>query len=261
MKSYRLWISASLGAVIAVAGCGGDGGGDTGSGGAGGSAGTGAATTTAATGGATGSGGVGATAGSGGAGTTTGTGGGAGLKYFTTCGDPVCGKPTDDPRLTGCTGQQEGAACSQDGELCELDGDDCNANLLCAATDPKEQSGGCPKSLASTKHDIVYLSPTSRDRIRDEVVTMPLATWKYNDQDPNAREHLGFIIDDQPATSPAVRSSGERVDLYGYTSMAVAAIQAQDAQIRELREEVTRLREEIRAGSGGTCTTSATSTH
>lgn len=255
MKPYRFWTVASLGTFLVIAGCG-DG---DGSSGTGGTAGTGGATTTAATGGTAGAGGAGAAAGTGGAGatagTTTGTGGNAGLKYFTTCGDPVCGMPTDDPKLSGCTGQQEGAACSTAGELCELDGDECNANLICAASDPKEQSGGCPKSLASTKHDIEYLSASERDRIRDHIVTMPLATWKYNDQDPNAREHLGFIIDDQPATSPAVRPSGERVDLYGYTSMAVAAIQAQDSQIRELREEVTRLREEVRAARGATCTT------
>jgi hypothetical protein len=79
---------------------------------------------------------------------------------------------------------------------------------------------------------------------------MPLATWRYNDEDPNAREHLGFIIDDQPLTSPAVRPTGDRVDLYGYTSMAVAAIQEQHRQIEALQKEVKNLREELRAAKG-----------
>lgn len=52
---------------------------------------------------------------------------------------------------------------------------------------------------------------------------------------------LGFLIDDDPA-SPAVRPDGERVDLYGYTSLAIAALQEQQAEIDALKAEVEALK-------------------
>ncbi len=79
------------------------------------------------------------------------TGGGeAELRWYTTCGDPACsgyGGPFDGEDL--CS-EVEGAI---EGELCETEGqqcdpvDDCNARLICAAEDPKDQTGGCPISL------------------------------------------------------------------------------------------------------------------
>jgi protein tyrosine phosphatase (PTP) superfamily phosphohydrolase (DUF442 family) len=89
---------------------------------------------------------------------------------------------------------------------------------------------------------------------------MPLATWHYRAEDDAAREHLGFIIDDNPE-SPAVARTGEHVDLYGYTSMAVAAIQAQQKQIAALEAEVAALRKEMAAQRAtGTRPTTKTTT-
>ncbi|MBK8254233.1 MAG: hypothetical protein IPK82_16390 [Polyangiaceae bacterium] len=184
----------------------------------------------------------------GGTGGSGGSGGGApALKWFTTCGDPACGMSTDDPNLADCTTEKDGDPCTTDGAGCEIAGDECNTNLICAASDPKEQQGGCPISLASAKQDIAYLTDADRERIRTDLTTMPLATWKYKREGRGEKEHLGFIIDDQPTSSPAVRPSGERVDLYGYTSMAVAAIQAQDKEIAALKEEIKALRAELRS--------------
>lgn len=228
-------------ALLVLAGCDPGGSGGEGGGGAGGG------TTTTSGGGGAG----GATGGSGGAtggATTGGSGGSTGtLHWYTTCGDPVCGMPTADPNLVDCTGQVEGDPCSTDGDLCEIANDDCNTNMICAASDPKDDPNGCPISLASKKHDIEYITDRDRDRIREDLMTMPLATWKYNTESRGEKEHLGFIIDDQPASSPALRPTGERVDLYGYTSMAVAALQAQNKEIQSLRAELDSLRAELRA--------------
>jgi hypothetical protein len=64
---------------------------------------------------------------------------------------------------------------------------------------------------------------------------------------------LGFIIDDVEP-SVAIDPGRDMVDLYGYTSMAVAALQAQARDIEALKKEVARLRHELRirrvAGSG-----------
>jgi hypothetical protein len=68
-----------------------------------------------------------------------------------------------------------------------------------------------------------------------------LASYKYRPGVADDGRHLGFIIEDQPPGSPAVLSSRERVDLYGYVSMAVAAIQKQDREIAALRRKVEEL--------------------
>ena len=78
---------------------------------------------------------------------------------------------------------------------------------------------------------------------------MRLATWRYTSEPESANPHLGFIIDDNPGTA-AVDATGDRVDLYGYTSMAVAAAQVQNKRIEALEREIQALREEIASVRG-----------
>ncbi|WP_437325242.1 hypothetical protein [Sorangium sp. So ce381] len=235
-------------AFAAGAGCN-SGGGDSGSGGASagtGGAGAGTGGASAGTGGA-GAGSGGADAGSGGAGGGTGgagTGGGAEeLRWYLTCGDPVCSGHRPRDGVKPCTDEKEGAPCAEPDATCDP-ANDCNAQLLCTGDDPTQRPGGCPRSRARYKHDIRYLPETELARVRDELVATPLATWRYNHEGGHGREHLGFIIDDNPA-SPAVASDGDHVDLYGYTSMAVAAIQMQQKQIAALQRELAALRKEL----------------
>jgi len=76
-------------------------------------------------------------------------------------------------------------------------------------------------------------------RLRDELMRFRLATYQYKGA-PSER-HLGFIIDDiEP--SAAVDPGRDMVNLYGYTSMAVAALQSQAREIAALKKEVARLR-------------------
>lgn len=257
MRARPLSLAISFVTLFALAGCddgGGGGGGQGGTGAQGGQGGTGAQGGQGGTGAQGGQGGTGAQGGQGGTGAQGGQGGqggGKSLTWFTTCGDVVCQGASDDPNIPNCTGETEGTTCPTEQTLCELPADECNVSLVCAADDPKAQ--GCPISLASAKHDIQYLTDRDRDRIREEVASMPLATWKYNTESPGDKQHLGFIIDDQPPSSAAVRASGERVDLYGYTSMAVAAIQAQNKELEALRREVESLRDELARSKAPAC--------
>lgn len=187
-----------------------------------------------------GSGGSGGSAGGG-----TGGGGGGELKWYLGCGDPVCGGHTPEPGVDACTTEMEGAPCTVPAATCDPV-NDCNAHLLCTDSDPTQQPGGCPVSRARFKHDIRYLPDAELERVRDDVLATRIASWRYNHEDPSAREHLGFIIDDNPE-SPSVARSGNHVDLYGYMSMAVAAIQVQDRQLRALEQETKALREELTA--------------
>jgi len=165
-------------------------------------------------------------------------------RFFFTCGDPVCRGYVRPENMPPCTAaQQAGQACGTEGQACDPS-DDCNRRLVCSREDPARQAGGCPISLAAWKKDIRYLDEGERQRQHDAVVRMPLATWRYRTEGPDAPARLGFLIGDVGA-APCVIPSGQRVDLYGYTSMTVAAVQVQARDIEALRAEIHSLRRQV----------------
>lgn len=112
--------------------------------------------------------------------------------------------------------------------------------LVCEDHDPTV--GGCPISSAKFKDDIRYLQQNDLELLRDETLKVRLASYRYKSQftsDPTA-QHLGFIIEDAPK-SPAVDRGHDRVDLYGYVSMAVATLQLQQKELQSLRQQVQTL--------------------
>ncbi len=166
--------------------------------------------------------------------------GDAALQWYTSCGDPACSGWTGTDGVEVCSTEAAGEACSDASASCDLQ-TDCNELLVCAASDPKDQEGGCPISLAAAKEGISYLDTQQRQAVADQLLATPLATWRYRDPANGVGTKLGFIIDDVPG-SPAVQASGGRVDLYGYTSMTVATVQLQQARIDALEAEVAELR-------------------
>jgi hypothetical protein len=200
-----------------------------------------------------GSGGTGAGGGSGSGGNSA-SGGSSGasgnLKWYATCGPPICREPSG----TGGTssgappcGKTEavGAACTVSGTECDSGGA-CVGPLLCASSDPRH-GGACPVSRAKYKTDIEYLSASERGKLADDVQSIPLVRYRY--KDGPEREHLGFIIEDVEP-SPGVDSQHDQVDLYGYTSMAVAALQQQHQEIEALEREIEALRARLRPTRG-----------
>lgn len=163
------------------------------------------------------------------------------LTWWQTCGTPtVCGIPsTDASTANACSpaqGQTIGLSCTTPGAQCDYDVS-CGTQLICATSDPTN-GGMCPVSRAQYKQDIRYLSTDERATLADELQSIPLVRYRY--KDAPERDHLGFIIEDiEP--SPSVDSARDRVDLYGYTSMAVAALQQQHEDIVALRRQVQEL--------------------
>jgi hypothetical protein len=100
----------------------------------------------------------------------------------------------------------------------------------------------CPISRRVYKSDVEYLRPADAQRLRDELMRFRLATYRYRDQRAAQPEHLGFMIDDVVPSASVTGRTGDTVDLYGYTSMAVAALQVQARQIESLEREVKALR-------------------
>lgn len=173
----------------------------------------------------------------------------ADLKWYATCGDPVCGRGHKDAGLPACTTETAGEPCTTEGASCDPV-NDCNSHLVCAAADPRVQPGGCPISRREFKQDIHYLGPEDRARYAASLMDVRLATWRY--KAVPERVHLGFIIEDQEP-SASIDAARDMVDLYGYTSMVVAALQAQSEEMAALRREVVDLRAQVQSGEGSVC--------
>jgi hypothetical protein len=144
-----------------------------------------------------------------------------------------------------CTTEEAGQPCTTPGAECDA-GFGCNARLRCTDRDPKEPS--CPISERAAKREIAYVTPEEAGRLSDELMDLRLATYRYRGEGPSARRRLGFIIDDV-GMSPAVEPDRSMVDLYGFTSMAVAAIQEQRREIDRLKRHVRALRRTCGAGA------------
>lgn len=163
------------------------------------------------------------------------------LMWYQTCGDPACAGYNPPADAVLCTDEMVGDTCMDGGVSCVIVDDDCNASLMCTDSDP---ATNCPISQRAAKRDIAYLSGEERNSVARQLLDTRLARYHYREQATDAPRHLGFIIEDQPG-SPAVLPRGDRVDVYGYTSMAVAAIQEQAEELARLRAEVAVLRAEL----------------
>ncbi len=203
---------------------------------------------------------------------------------FVPCAGKVCGDPCslcapDDP---DCTMTLEEKACNLEGECVSDTGDLCGgAGVVCEGT-PEELSCGegeiccedrccagneqcctgipvpagqglclpldqsCPRSRRALKKDIRYTTSEEAAGYSAQIQAIRLSTWHYKDEPSSAPRHLGFIIEDGPGPH-TVAADGEHVDLYGYTSLAVAALQDQARQIEAMKAELKALREEIAA--------------
>ncbi len=103
-------------------------------------------------------------------------------------------------------------------------------------------------SRRAAKTDVAYLGEAEVKRLHDELMSYRLATYRYTLRDSSPGARLGFIIDDA-APSPSIAPDGRHVDLYAYTSMAVAAVQTQAREIARLKDAVAALERE-RLGTG-----------
>ena len=172
------------------------------------------------------------------------------LQWYMTCGQPVCRVPPVDgaagsaggvARCDAGMGEKVGGTCKVVDAQCDP-GSGCGEKLLCTTSDPTH-GGVCPKSRAMYKTQIEYLDARERARLAADLQAIPLVRYRY--KDAPERPHLGFIIEDVEP-SPSVDSQRDQVDLYGYASIAVAAIQEQNQQIAALRREVQALKAELK---------------
>lgn len=251
----------------------GKGGGGTGAGGGIGGTSTGAAGSGTGAGGRT-TGGAGAGGGgrSGGAGGMA-SGGRGGLASGGMAGSGsggaggrTCG--STDARCTGTVWC--GTACCGGGEWCDSTvappicrcgggGDvSCTGSNGCQPVGGIVKAGGCgdlccggsmscPVSRRSAKRDIQAVGHGELQALYDQLRAIQLATYSYKVAPPESPRRLGFIIDDTNAPA-AINPDGNSVDLYGYLSMAVAAVQVQARELESLRARLHAL-ERARSGT------------
>jgi hypothetical protein len=118
----------------------------------------------------------------------------------------------------------------------------CKWKLTRTATADPAVPTSCGQAISrrSAKKNVTYLSEADTQRLHDELLRYRLATYRYTLRDAAPGTHLGFIIDDVEP-SPSIAEDGNRVDLYAYTSMAVAALQTQAREIERLKQAVAAL--------------------
>lgn len=195
------------------------------------------------------------------------------LLYYQSCGDPVCGGWREKEGIPICDddGFKIGQPCDNKGFVCDPV-NFCNSLITCTDVDPF--SLGCPISYRHTKKDIHYLGREQLREVTDSLLSFQLATWYYTHEpaEAGADPHLGFIFEDvlgahtdgvtttsttkdggkgTTSSSPAIDEQRGMVDLYGYLSMAVAAIQTQQREIDDLRSEMELLKRGNLFSGGG----------
>jgi len=155
----------------------------------------------------------------------------------------------DGPAFCKTPRARVGSACTTEGEKCALTAPgECGEPILeCEKGVWTLPNVSCPISSARAKQEIAYVDRDETARLHEQLMSTRLTTYRYKSPAPdgmggNEARHLGFIIEDMPAGSPAVLPSRERVDLYGYTSMTVASLQHQQREIEALKAELAQLR-------------------
>lgn len=136
---------------------------------------------------------------------------------------------------------QLGTTCTTEGKTCTYACGAGNGRVCKQGAWYSANGGACPVSSRRAKKDILYVSDADRRRIAEDALRLKLATYEYRDPALAGTRHLGFIIEDVPG-SPAVDRDGNMVDLYGYASMLVAAVQEQAREIAALKAELARIR-------------------
>ena len=130
-------------------------------------------------------------------------------------------------------------------------------NAFCDASEDSLASAPCsdshrslvagPSSSRRSKEDVAYVSASALEKLSEAALDIRLATFRYKGGDGS--RHLGFIIEDSPAI-PASDVAHGRVDLYGYTSMALAALQLQARHLEQIELEIDVLSNAVEALGG-----------
>ena len=84
-----------------------------------------------------------------------------------------------------------------------------------------------------------------KDSALKEIKNIDIYKYNLKNEKDNTKKHLGFIIGDKYNYSQEITSMDNKgVDNYSFTSLLCKAIQEQQEQIEELKQEINKLKEE-----------------
>lgn len=152
-----------------------------------------------------------------------------------------CPAPHPDARCPAVM-PRLGEPCAQDGQVCKYTCGGAGGRVCHNGVWQAAQGGPCAISSRRAKRDIHYLDAVDERRVANEALALRLATYEYRDVALAGKRRLGFIIEDNPTGSPAVDRDGNMIDLYGYTSMLLAATKQQAVEIAALKRDIADLK-------------------
>lgn len=97
-------------------------------------------------------------------------------------------------------------------------------------------TGATGASLEMFKRDI---QPVDVDALFEQAMAIDIKSYMYKDGRNGAKRNLGFMINQVGQGSPAVAGDGAHVDVYGFATMLLAAVQTQQKQIEQLRAQLS----------------------
>ena len=133
-----------------------------------------------------------------------------------------------------------GTPCAPAGKLCKYHCGQDGARLCKNTVWHSAQHSPCPVSSRRAKKEITYLSTRDAEAISRRLLKVKLATYRYRDPALGTGRKLGFILEDVGRSYAGDPARG-RVDLYGYSSMLLATVQAQQRTIQKLQRQVEAL--------------------
>jgi hypothetical protein len=161
-------------------------------------------------------------------------------------GNPIwrCDVPNTDP---GCPPGKSnlGQPCSEENKKCTYHCGTDGARVCKGKVWTAAMGSPCPISSRRAKREISYLSPEQAAAIARRTLKVKLATYLYRDPAQGRGRQLGFILEDVGQSYAGDPGEG-RVNLYGYTSMLLVTVQAQQRAIDGLRRELRDLKARVR---------------
>ncbi len=152
--------------------------------------------------------------------------------------------PNTDP---GCPAGKAnlGQPCSEEDKKCTYHCGTDGARVCKGKVWTAAMGSSCPRSRRRAKRAISYLSPEQAAAVARRTLKVKLATYLYRDPAHGRGRQLGFILEDVGRSYAGDPDEG-RVNLYGYTSMLLATVQAQQRAIDGLRRELRDLQAQVR---------------
>ena len=110
---------------------------------------------------------------------------------------------------------------------------------------PVRASGFTIVSSVALKKDVTPLAHSDFQSMLDQIVGLPVFTYRYNEESESAAVHTGLIAEHSPTS--LLSADGKAVDLYDFVSVNAGATKALAALVSSLKDENAALKQRLEA--------------